>query len=345
VRLTVSIGIDDLAATRFALSPLGETVAALHLLNTRQPDSVNLPWLRWARGELAGRPLSVPRLWPLLMTTRRSWPEFLAPAPATRSPVLDTELARMLATPEEEIRASLSRVFRDTDPWPGSARELSDRPRPSLELIAAEIADAHDRLIAPHWDRIRAVLDADIAHRSGVLAAEGASALFTGLHRGLRWSAGTLTYTKQEGGPEHRVTLGRDGGLVLVPSVLLWPFATMKVHTSSQTVVRYPARGAATVWEGGAASRIGAWRRAGLSPTSPAVRDLLGAPRARLLHELRSPATTTSLARTLSVSPAAVSQHLSVLRRCGLVDRARSGRSVLYQTSDLGLALLDVATT
>jgi DNA-binding transcriptional ArsR family regulator len=63
------------------------------------------------------------------------------------------------------------------------------------------------------------------------------------------------------------------------------------------------------------------------------------------LHELRSPATTTSLARTLAVSPAAVSQHLAVLRRCGLVDRARSGRSVLYQTSDLGLALLDMATT
>jgi DNA-binding transcriptional ArsR family regulator len=48
------------------------------------------------------------------------------------------------------------------------------------------------------------------------------------------------------------------------------------------------------------------------------------------------------LARSLTISPAAVSQHLAVLRRCGLVDRARSGRKVLYQTSDLGLTLLDV---
>ena len=74
------------------------------------------------------------------------------------------------------------------------------------------------------------------------------------------------------------------------------------------------------------------------------LRDLLGAPKARLLEVLRCPASTAALARSLDVSASAVSQHLAVLRHCGLVDRARSGRQVLYQTSDLGLALLDVST-
>ena len=78
-------------------------------------------------------------------------------------------------------------------------------------------------------------------------------------------------------------------------------------------------------------------------PESPALRGLLDAPRVRLLLALRSPASTTALARSLAISPAAVSQHLGVLRHCGLVDGARSGREVLYQTSDLGLALLDSA--
>lgn len=339
MRMTVSIGVDGLAATRFAISPLGETIAALHLLGAAEPDPVNRPWLRWARAELARRPLAVPLLWPLLVSNGRSWPEFLAPAPATRSPGLDEELTRMLVTPPGEVRASLSRVFRDVSPWPDSARELHAEPRASLELIAAEVTDAHDRLIGPHWDRIRAVLDADVAYRGAVLAAEGARALFAGLHPGLRWSAGTLAYRKGDGGSERRVTLGPDGGLVLVPSVLIWPHVTMKMHTSSQTVLRYPARGAATVWEGGATEGVA---ESLYSPDGSAVRDLVGAPRARLLHALRSPSTTTALARSLEISPAAVSQQLAVLRRCGLVDRARSGRSVLYQTSDLGLALLDV---
>jgi len=72
-----------------------------------------------------------------------------------------------------------------------------------------------------------------------------------------------------------------------------------------------------------------------------AVEDLLGAPRARLLGALRWPATTSALARRFGVTPSAVSQHLGVLHRSGLVDRERSGRRVLYQASELGLALLD----
>jgi DNA-binding transcriptional ArsR family regulator len=59
-----------------------------------------------------------------------------------------------------------------------------------------------------------------------------------------------------------------------------------------------------------------------------------------LLVALRSPATTTALAQRLGVTPSAVSQHLAVLHRGGLADRQRSGRTVLYQTSALGLALL-----
>jgi DNA-binding transcriptional ArsR family regulator len=337
MRQTISLGVDDLAATRFAVSPLAETVFALQLLRTGDADPVNLPWLRWARHELSRRSLSLPLLWPLLRDGRSSRPEFLTPAPTRRAPSFHEESERMRATPPGHVRASLERVFgyRDSGLWPDSARELAARPAPTLEQIAGELTAAHTRLIAPHWDRMRIVLDADIAYRGGVLAHGGAAALFAGLHPGVRWAAAEITVSSNRLGPrEYQVTPGPAGGLVLVPSVLIWPVTTVKGYSSSQTTLRYPARAAAAVWE-----QI-------LAPDTDnqALRELLGAPRARLLEALRCPSSTAALARSLNVSSPAVSQHLAVLRRCGLVDRTRSGREVLYQTSDLGLALLDSGT-
>ena len=109
----------------------------------------------------------------------------------------------------------------------------------------------------------------------------------------------------------------------------------MSRATSTQSTLLYPARGAATVWQ---AEGSGSGS-AGLG----AVEALLGAPRARLLGALRSPATTSALARRFGVTPSAVSQHLAVLHRGGLIDRQRSGRTVLYQASELGVSLLDQA--
>jgi len=331
MRLTVSLGADDLAATRFAISPVGETISAICLLGVNEADPVNLPWLHWAHTRLAMQPLALPLSWPLIHSGRSSRPEFLTPAPATRTPSLSDELDRMLATNPEQVRGSLRRVFGDENAWPDAARELAADPESTLGLIAGELAAAHERLIVPHWGRMSAVLEADIAYRGAVLATAGMGALFAGLHAGLRWSEGTLTFEMDRMGPaDYWVTLGPKRGLVLVPSVLTWPDMKVKMRSSTQTTLRYPARGAGTVWEKA-------------PPDSPDLRGLLGAPRVRLLLTLRSPATTTTLARSLTISPAAVSQHLTVLRRCGLVDRARSGREVLYQTSDLGLALLDVS--
>ena len=84
---------------------------------------------------------------------------------------------------------------------------------------------------------------------------------------------------------------------MLLPSVLIWPGTTVKGYSSSQTTLRYPARGTAAVWE------------QSLLPAADhqALRDLLGARRARLLAMLRCPASTTALARSLDVSPSAIS--------------------------------------
>lgn len=64
--------------------------------------------------------------------------------------------------------------------------------------------------------------------------------------------------------------------------------------------------------------------------------SLLGAPRARLLTLLEEPLSTVELARRLTVTASAVSQHLRVLHATGLVTRSRDGRQVLYRRSALG---------
>src|SRR5215469_5017888 len=327
--LVISLDVAELAATRFAASPLCETIRAVQLLALPQPPSVNRPWLDWARHQLDQRPLRVPRLWPLVVNGLPTYPEFLMPAPVSQWPQFTDELARLAATAAEPVRASLCRVFGEGT-WPDSANELFERPRESLREIASELAECHERLIAPHWERIRAVLDADIAYRTGVLASGGARHLFADMHPDLSWAAGTLTLSDAD--TEHSVFQVQKGpdGVVLMPSVFAWPHVSVRKATSTQTTLLYPARGAANVWSQLEDDGV----------TGTPAEHLLGVSRARLLSALCSPATTTNLARQLGVTPSAVSQHLAFLHRGQLVERQRRGRAVLYQTSDLGLALL-----
>ena len=63
----------------------------------------------------------------------------------------------------------------------------------------------------------------------------------------------------------------------------------------------------------------------------------------RHLHVLREVARLGSLsaaAESLAYTQPAVSQHLAVLRRCGLVAHRREGRSAIYQARPEGLAPL-----
>ncbi|GHF06280.1 transcriptional regulator [Amycolatopsis deserti] len=320
--LTVELGVSELAATRFAISPLSETVAGLQQLAGRVRRAVNLRWVRWAEDELARAPLDLPGVWPLIAGDRTSWPSFLIPAPRRAEPSLEDDLAAVRRTTAAQVRASLSRVF-GAD-LPDGVIALAARPRVGLGAITAELRTAYERLIAPHWPRIRAVLEADIAYRARQLATGGAAALFSGLHPDLHWRDGRLVLQ----GADRVVELG-PGGLVLMPVALGPAHVMIKGHTTTQTTVRYPARGVGTLW-------------APRAPSAGAVR-LLGRARAELLEALRSPATTTDLARTLAVTPSAVSQHLRILRENGLVTRERSGRSVLYGITPLGEALIPVA--
>ena len=324
--LTLDLSVSELAATRFAISPLSETISGLQQLGGRGRQDINMRWVRWASDEIAARPLVLSRTWPLIVNDRPSWPQFLVPAPVSAGTTIEDDLAAVRRTTARQVRASLQRVFGED--LPDRAAELAAHPAAGLRAVTTELREAHDRLIAPHWPRIRAVLDADIAYRAKQLATGGAKQLFADLHPDLRWHDGRLTLQRWRGDHVTR-TAAAPGGLVLLPVVLGPSYVLIKRHTTTQTTVRYPARGVGALWT------------AGTRPVSGSAVRLLGRPRAELLEALRSPASTTDLARALNVSPSAVSQHLRVLRDSGLVAGERSGRSVLYLTTESGLALLD----
>jgi hypothetical protein len=254
--LTIDLSVAELARTRFAISPLSETIAGLQQLGVWcRETQTHRRWIRWALDELAARPLAMPRTWPLIVNDRPGWPQFLLPAPDRAGTTIDDNLAAMQRTTAHQVRTSLHRVFGPH--LTGSAAELAAHPAAGLRAIAAELREAHDRLIAPHWSRIRAVLDADITYRARQLAAGGAARLFADLHPDLHWLDGRLTLVDIARG-DRVSTATAPGGLVLVPLVLGPPYVLIKLRTTTQTTIRYPARGAGALWVTGTRPARGA---------------------------------------------------------------------------------------
>ncbi|MFJ2265124.1 DUF5937 family protein [Streptomyces sp. NPDC087849] len=313
----------DLLRCRFALSPLGETQAAVRVLGRPERHGYHLPWLRLIRDAAAG--LDLGPLW-LLMARHGHNPDFFSPPPP--GPV---------TTFEEEIAA-----VRSIDP--GLARQdlalaLASRPQvlhsPAGRAMLAdpartvgELADLLERawrvLIEPHWPRLRALLEADIAYHSRRLAAVGFERLLGELSPQLGWSESTLTIIGTHG--RHTRVLGGQG-LVLIPSVFCWPDAVSGFEPPWQPAIIYPARGIGGLWTDPA------------DRTPQALARLLGRGRADVLCALDEPAGTSTLAHRLGLAVSSVSEHLSVLRAAGLLTSRRYGHQVLYERTPLGIAL------
>ncbi|MCA2229384.1 ArsR/SmtB family transcription factor [Nonomuraea aurantiaca] len=82
------------------------------------------------------------------------------------------------------------------------------------------------------------------------------------------------------------------------------------------------------------------WER-GTAPSPDALAAVIGRSRALLLAELDTPASTTDLSRRTGLSPANVSEQLTLLLSAGLVTKHRVGRAMLYVRTPRAQALLD----
>ncbi|MCQ9181493.1 MarR family transcriptional regulator [Streptomyces sp. IBSBF 2953] len=320
------LGVEDLADTRFAVSPLHETVVSLRVLHDPGLSVLHLPWRRSVLGRLGALDTG---LLMSLVSARRTLPDFLTPRPTCFAPAFEEELAVVRRTSPRTVRRDLLATHAP-DPPPEALRDATvadDAHVVALRDALCELLRQYWEIaIEPMWPRMRLLLEADMTYRARQLAVGGARLLFADMHPNLRWHDGVLHIDKMIS--RYRVAAsGR--GLLFVPSVFAHKPAP-PVSPEEPPVLSYPSRGVATLWAPAP------------TPDAAALAELLGAPKARLLALLDEPLPTVEIARRFRVTPSAVSQHLRVLHATGLLTRARDGRQVLYRRSALGDQLADL---
>ncbi|MFU8853809.1 ArsR family transcriptional regulator [Micromonospora sp. SL1-18] len=314
----------DIAGLRFTVSPVWETVSSMWALDDPVRHAVHLPWIDRARVTLR-RPEVAVRVRPLVeLTSPRRWlPDFLTPAAARPDVELAEQLDQVAATPPDVVVRDLLSTT-PSGPLTPYAQALLADPRGLLPELVDALAAWHDAVIAPDWPRMRALLDADLAHRAAQLVNGGARRLFEQLHPTLRWLGDRVV---SDDPFERDFDLG-GRGLALNPGVFTGRRVLWNLLEDSVPAGTYPVRAVGTLWE------------ATPAPAGDPLARVVGGGRAALLHLLDSAATTTDLARRTGMSCGNVSQHLAALHAAGLVARARQGRHVLYRNTEAGMVLL-----
>lgn len=237
--ISFELGVEDLADTRFALSPLGETVLSLRVLREPGLSAVHLPWRRSVLGRLGALDTA---LLMSLVAQRRTLPDFLTPRPASFAPDFEAELAAVRATSPDTVRRDLLAAHApDPLPDPLSAADRADDA--AVEVLRDDICDLlrsyWEAAVRPAWPRMRLLLEADMTYRARQLAVGGARRLFADMHPNLRWNDGVLHIGAMIN--SHRVAAsGR--GLLLLPSVFVHKPAP-PVSPEEPPTLAYPSRG------------------------------------------------------------------------------------------------------
>ncbi|GAA1404182.1 winged helix-turn-helix domain-containing protein [Kitasatospora putterlickiae] len=336
---------DTLAGSRFALSPLAETVAALKTLHRgggAHPGERR--WLDAAlpryRERLAADPVTAALVRAALGPRWNA--TFLTPTPGAEEHRADggrvaadgelfaRELAEVRATPPAVARADLAETLGGAPPPVLDRDDLAERAAGLLAWVWTETVE-------PGWARRRRIIEADVLARTARLGAGGWADALSDLRPGMRWLGGDrLGVGHRDDGPQPLDLAGVR--LLFVPvtpqqSWLCWDVPTVdgrgRAAPGRRFAVVYPCSGVLAEEE----------RRA----VPQALAALLGPNRAELLILLGTPKTTSQLVALTGLPLGSVGRHLRILRESGLALRRRSGRSVLYHRTPAGQVLLDAA--
>ena len=321
IRLRMSAA--DLERMRFAYSPLTEVAECLYMLHSGQVHPLHRGWFE-TLGEPARRADSA--LLREVIPARGRIASLLLGGTTDATTGIERQLQQVADMDPEQLRADLEGVWAGGQ-MPAAARALIAAGAAGGRHLADELWQFWQAAIAPCWRQVRALLDADVAYRAGRLARGGIEALMSDLHPELELVGHSIQIVRRPGS-ERDLT---GAGLLLVPCVFAWPNLIADIGADGAPSLTYGPRGIGTLWETG-------WQ---VPPEDDdALGALLGRTRATILTLVALPRSTTDLALETGCSPPAVSAHLAVLRRCGLVTSWRSGRRVLYQRTPLASSIV-----
>ncbi len=325
--LKIIFSSEDILRTRVASTPdpVWELVLSLHLLQGRGREPLMLEWRRAvARALRTERDAEQFRLLFALSPPRGYFPDFLTPY-ASRDG-FEAGLAAVRGTPISMLRRDLT-VLAEENSLPAPADALARGEPEVLRHLTDSMARYQALAVAPYWTRIQAAVEADRARRARAMLDGGPEGLLASLRPSIRWADGVLEVLDYPDTRELRL----DGrGLLLVPSFFCARTPVALLDPTLPPVLVYPV------------DRLG-----GLAvshdPRSDrkALAALLGRTRAAVLAAADNGCTTGEVARRLSISAAAASQHTSVLRNAGLLVSHRDRNTVLHTLTPLGRAVLD----
>ncbi|MFY1686894.1 ArsR/SmtB family transcription factor [Plantactinospora sp. WMMB782] len=310
---------DVLARSRFAVSPLVETVAALKALDGHPTLPGQRAWLDAHlpayRSRLASDSFSAAFV--RAAFPPRRLPDFLATPVDPVAPAGDVEatftadLRRIREMSAEMVRADLPGLRGPGRTLPGVLGSAA------LPERVAELLDwVWRHTLRPDWSRRQRLFEADIVARTHSLGSGGWATVLDGMRPGMRWLGhGQLQINTYDLPPQDLA----DTGLLFVPSTSSRGWVGSE-HAARHTVV-YPCGGILA--------------DPGRTAPPAALRRLLGPVRAEILARLESPTSTTGLVAATGHGLGSVGGHLRVLLDAQLVQRRRSGRYVLYfRTAD-----------
>jgi hypothetical protein len=305
------VDADVLARSRFRVSPLAETVAALLVLRGGTPapgqfgDVVALRTAFEAR--LAGDPVAAAFT---RAAVAPSWiADFLCTPPTDTDRDIDDELRRIRSTPVEVLIADLAEGFGGREPADLRVSDLPDRIGDLLTWI-------WDEAVRPDWSRRARAFEADIVARTRHLSTGGWAAALGGMRREMRWMGEGKLQINGYAYPPRDLT---DASLLFIPSTTRSGWVGWDPPHRYSVV--YPCAGVLTAQDVRAPDHL---------------RRLLGPGRATILAALDSPMSTTQLVAVTGLGLGSVGNHLKVLLDAGLLRRRRAGRSVLYYRTHLG---------